>query len=368
MWSIVIPTLLKNKILLNKLLDEIIIIANYIDIEILLIVDVAAKEINYKILKKYERFLKVIYSDKNGPGLLRNIGLKHSVGEYISFFDDDDELIFLNSVIKFETDIVIFEFIHPSNVFNNEIILNLVKSDFLNNTKKICFKACELEFIFSYCQPFAIRRNILILNNIEFCNSYVMEDLDFISQIFSGDYTVSTFDKIKYKYISHPNSTKSLAGISLYYSSCIIADRIKSRINYSTCVDYTKMIYEYAKNIRRFRFIEASDYSLSNFHDYSFLINLIKNVKNLNSILIIYCYNNTSIKLLEILENINSFILDDNPINLQNNIKVLLTDDFLNILEPDVNLQIFISHAHPQVRNKILHLFENNLRKVTILN
>lgn len=369
MWSIVIPTLLRNKLLLNQLLDQIILIEQYINIEILLIVDAASKDINFEIKKKYEKYLKVIYSDKNGPGLLRNFGLKRALGEYISFFDDDDELIFKNSTIKFESDIVLFEFIHSSEVFSNKKLLNIIKNENLINTKSVCLKAYEIKYIFSYCQPFAIRRNILHSNNIKFFDSYIMEDFDFISQIFSAVYTVSVFDDIKYKYVSHQNSTKSLTGISIYDSACTIANRIKKRIGYSNSIDYTKMEYDYAISIKRFRFIESFDYVISSSEDYLYLNNLIKNTKELNDLLLIYCYNNTSLKLFNILNKKNSYIFDDNIQNsVEKGIKIVSTDEILNCLRPEMNLQIFIAHAHPKVRVKAMQLFDDKFCNFSILN
>jgi glycosyltransferase involved in cell wall biosynthesis len=377
MWSVIIPTLLRNKLIINKLLDEIILISKFIDTEIILIIDATAKNKKFEIKEKYNKYLRVIYSDKKGPGLLRNCGLKYANGDYISFFDDDDQLLFNNKIVEFKSDIVIFEFIHPSEVFSNKIILEYIKLENLYNTKKICLKACELEYIFSYCQPFAIKRSILNLGNIQFFDSYIMEDFDFNSQIFSGEYTVSVCDEIKYKYIFHPKSTKTLVGPSIYNSSCKVTDRIKERINNSKSIKYTKMEYEYAVNIRRFRYIETLDYQYSYSYQYThtesedciYFKNLIKMTKESEYPIIIYCYNNTSINLYKILNKKDNYIVDDNvQIKDQNGINVIVTEEFMDKHRVDLNLQIFIAHAHPKVKDKVINLFKKNGYNIKILN
>lgn len=72
----------------------------------LIIVDDCSTDQTYSILKEYEAncdWIKVLQTNQNaGPGIARNIGIKHASGDYCIFLDSDDSLeeMFLKKVSK----------------------------------------------------------------------------------------------------------------------------------------------------------------------------------------------------------------------------------------------------------------------------
>lgn len=80
---------------LNSLFNSInIFIKNKELINIIVIDDCSSYEESYKnLIKQYAKFFKIKYykTNKNsGPGIARNLGLKYSKNNFITFIDDDD--------------------------------------------------------------------------------------------------------------------------------------------------------------------------------------------------------------------------------------------------------------------------------------
>lgn len=100
----------------------------YKNIEIIIINDngVENKELRkqtYEKIKKYLKEIKYIELDSNlGGALARNKGIEIATGDYISFFDDDDEY-------------------YPNKIEKQVKVLNKYKTN-----EKIAFVKCEIEF------------------------------------------------------------------------------------------------------------------------------------------------------------------------------------------------------------------------------
>ena len=90
MVSIIIPIYNAKKWIKDTI--ENVLNQTYDNFELILVDDCSTDETR-KILGKYKAFenIKIIYLEKNmGPGIARNIGLKHAEGRYICFQDADD--------------------------------------------------------------------------------------------------------------------------------------------------------------------------------------------------------------------------------------------------------------------------------------
>lgn len=91
MISIVVPTYNRANVI-HKSIDSILN-QTYKDFE-LIIVDDGSKDNTEQVVKEYhDDRIKYVRneSEKHGPSSARNIGIKHSTGQYIAFNDSDDE-------------------------------------------------------------------------------------------------------------------------------------------------------------------------------------------------------------------------------------------------------------------------------------
>ncbi len=90
--SVIIPIYNVNKYIDRGLKN--ILSQTYSDYEVIL-VDDNSKDNSLEICKKWEHIdkrIKVLHQSNTGAGGARNLGIEHASGEYIYFFDIDDEL------------------------------------------------------------------------------------------------------------------------------------------------------------------------------------------------------------------------------------------------------------------------------------
>lgn len=107
--SVIVPTYKRNTFILRAL--KSILIQDYPSIEIIVVDDngkgTSDQISTYSILKEYidANEIKYIVNDENvGGAIARNIGIKASSGDYITFLDDDDE--YLPGKIKAQVDAI----------------------------------------------------------------------------------------------------------------------------------------------------------------------------------------------------------------------------------------------------------------------
>ena len=103
--SVVIPTYNRS----NKLGEAIISIEQGTypkkRIEILVVDDCSTdntKQVVEQLIKKYKNIRYFRTKKNSGPAVARNIGIKHSKGEYV-FFTDDDCVVSRNALVKYVT-------------------------------------------------------------------------------------------------------------------------------------------------------------------------------------------------------------------------------------------------------------------------
>lgn len=178
------------------------------DIEIICIDD-CSEDYSYKILTKYENKdnrINIIKNDKKcGPGIVRNLGLNASNGEYVSFIDSDDYIsenyleTLYKTAKKYDVDIVsnlniygdedgkIYPF--QPNIYNN---LEKWKKEYPDSysegksnisIKNIC--SGKKEFLSVLVWNKLYRKKFLNENNLYYMNinSFGVEDLYFVYKI-----------------------------------------------------------------------------------------------------------------------------------------------------------------------------------------
>ena len=191
--SVIIPVFNTEKYL-KECLDSVIN-QSLRDIEIICIND-GSSDKSFEILTDYEsgdnRF-KIINQTNKGLSESRNIGIKHSTGEYILFLDSDDylELNALNNLYDIATsknsDLILFKIINFSNEeFRDEYFdMQFLKEIIGDNTFNWMDVKDKL-FDISVTAPGKLFKRKLI-ENIEFPKNLIFEDnLFFIKTIFNA--------------------------------------------------------------------------------------------------------------------------------------------------------------------------------------
>ena len=138
-FSIIIPTI-KSPLNLKKLIKEILD-QNKGNFKYEIIIVVQGEKKNIRFPKQLKRF-KVIYSQKKGLSLAKNIGIKKSKGDYLIFLDDDVS-IKNNFLVKIKK--IIDRKPECSLIFGNILINNTKK-----NFKKIFFIREKFINIFNF--------------------------------------------------------------------------------------------------------------------------------------------------------------------------------------------------------------------------
>lgn len=101
--SIIIPTYKRTDFL--KLTLESIQQQTFQDFEVLVIDDGTTDDSNLELCKLFEKVRYFKIQNSGGPSKPRNLGIKHAIGNYIAFVDDDD--LWLSN--KLEKQVEIFE-------------------------------------------------------------------------------------------------------------------------------------------------------------------------------------------------------------------------------------------------------------------
>lgn len=210
--SIIIPVYNSEKYL-NKCLTSVCN-QSLEDIEIIILND-ASTDSSLDIIKSYEKNdsrIKVINMEINvGPGVLRNIGISSSNGEYIGFVDSDDYidkdmyLELYNGIVKHETEIASSGFIKEicgvdykklltgvdRKTSNSRIIETKIDPSFLYKAPVVCWnKLYKHDFI----------------DKFKFIEDSKYEDYPIVIKMLGSTDRIFTLDKGLYHYRIRPNS------------------------------------------------------------------------------------------------------------------------------------------------------------------
>lgn len=185
---------------------------NFLDYEIILVDDCSNDNTIDLVKKKFINDIKILTTDKNfgGPAKSRNIGIKHSCGQWISFLDADD-FWFQSRLKKFHRHIIN----NPSyEVFcSNEMLFNSK-----NKKKNKIIHGPYSENFFddlliqgNRLSPSAtvINRDFVLKNKIFFdthLNLIGVEDYDFWLNLSKNKAKFFFFDEILSLYVIHDNN------------------------------------------------------------------------------------------------------------------------------------------------------------------
>lgn len=213
--SLVIPVYNSEKFLrrtLNSVLNQ-----TFKDIEVIIIND-GSTDNSINIIKEYiekHNNFYLIDQENKGQGAARNVGVKRSKGEYITFLDSDDflsctflETLYKNA-IENNADIsccnyylyyekshkkLYMPFTAKSGVYSSEIAL-----------KKLILDTTFHYFLWNKLY----KRSLFVNNNIEFYNMY-FEDVATCPKLFYYANKVAFTSKALYYYTCHDNSILSM--------------------------------------------------------------------------------------------------------------------------------------------------------------
>ncbi|MBE5969360.1 MAG: glycosyltransferase family 2 protein [Lachnospiraceae bacterium] len=221
-FSIVIPVYNAGKLALNmidKVLDQ-----GFEDFEIIAVDDKSTDD-TAALLKSYEgkdKRLTIVFKDENsGPALTRNEGLKHVKGEYVLFFDCDDDiekdlLLRLNEAIeKNGADLIIYG--HSERYYKGDKLINCVDISmdpcFVPDREKIRKMLLPLErkTMLGYPWNKAYKRSIISEANLSFENVNMIEDFLFNVDFYKKISSLEIIEGYPYKYnIRNTNSVTAL--------------------------------------------------------------------------------------------------------------------------------------------------------------
>jgi len=361
MWTIVIPSLLRNVTFLSLMLEDIYALPYLGSTEVILIVDKNASEENRRRVASLELPIRIVHSEFSGPGVLRNEGISLASGDYISFFDDDDRVDKTGAAFSFQADITLLGFQHHSIIFDNKNILTNLIREGVSKTGHMIDIAAGVEYVFSYCQPFAFSKSLL--RRFAFYDARVMEDIDFISHILASNEHFAICEDLSYRYIHHDGSTKALSGEDIYKSAEEISSRIQSLSDKFESVMYFQLVRRYSIAVRRARFFEAYKDRLCDnaaglelgltlpenwMVDLSFWEAEFELLHNNSQIVGIYCKNNLSACLFSCVKAKHKYVIDDRASSFDAADSHIIT--FPNFLmNCDGESTVFVAHAHPRL-------------------
>jgi len=205
--SIVIPYF-NNSSTIDKLLNSIDKFQDYSKYEVIIIDDKSNYE-QFEFLLSMEQkfnFKLSIYkndTDFKGPGPVKNIGIKKSIGKWITFIDSDDEFtddFYESFSLNFDSykDMIFYKLI--SYTENNEIGVRHVS--FENQIINYLNKSTEEDLRYNYnlATGRLFNREFLLKNNIFFNNQMLGEDFYFSVKtgIHAKDFEV--IDKYVYRW------------------------------------------------------------------------------------------------------------------------------------------------------------------------
>lgn len=235
--SIIVP-IFNTEIYLEKCLNSIIN-QTYTNLEIILINNIETKG-TLEICEKFKALddrIQIINVSNIGVGEARNVGIRHSTGQYLGFIDSDDYIkedmyeILLKSMIDNNADIADIGFAREENgKIENKVFTN--KIEILNQDDAL-EELLKDKKILSYMWNKLYKKEIW--NNIWFDSTRVYEDIDIMYKLFENAKKIVLIDILKYIYVQRDTS------IMHSLNSSFILDRL------NVIVDR----YNYLKNINK---------------------------------------------------------------------------------------------------------------------
>lgn len=206
--SIIIP-IYGTKDYLERCLNSVIS-QTYKNLEIILVNDIQTSETK-SICDKFKLLdnrIKVIDVSSVEVGEARNIGIKHSTGEYLGFVDSDDYIredmyeVLLKELVNNDADIADIGFAREED--------GIIEEKNFTEKVQVLEKEVAIEELLkdkkvqSYMWNKLFRRSVW--NNIWFDSKRVYEDIDIMYKLFIQAEKVVLIDSLKYIYVQRSTS------------------------------------------------------------------------------------------------------------------------------------------------------------------
>lgn len=215
--SFIIPVYNTPLELLNRCIQSIELIAEFIKIEILIIDDGSYDYIQEYVSKSSNSNILYYRKENGGVSSARNYGIKKARGKYLFFCDADDELI-PNTLINkkeylFKYDLVIFDIERKEN--KDSYHWRVLKSDFGKiSTKDILPELITTNNLNSPCSKL-FRKEMIVDNTILFNEKMITaEDLDFVIEFILKKPKILYINECGYVY--HREESSRLKRLSKY--------------------------------------------------------------------------------------------------------------------------------------------------------
>lgn len=198
----------------------------YKNFEVIIVDDCSTDGTYEKIVRRSEKsnlMIRVFRNKKNsGAGIARNNGIKEAIGEYIIFIDSDD-YIADNTIEK-------LSYYNSDMIFFNYCTIGNKKINF-RKTISIYGEDASKENILVYCTSSvcgkAIKRAVVISNDIQFPNLVRYEDWVFMSKSIIASNTFSYIQEALYFYVDNSSSIVHMESNKAHEYSCIAFDMIE---------------------------------------------------------------------------------------------------------------------------------------------
>lgn len=217
----------------------------------IILVDDGSSDNSGRICDEYAEkyfFISTIHKKNGGASSARNLGIKHSRGEYLMFIDSDDFIYckanlqdIINSLKK---DITQYRYLHYYDSFNKYTSMNkayyydgITYNDFLN------YGVQNSTFSISPCDKI-VRRSIIVDNNIFFTEGIVAEDIDWSFRVYMHATTIDYIDDEVYAYRQHRNGSVTFKPSTKAIESLLFI--LKKWINYNyNDISFKSLFYNY---------------------------------------------------------------------------------------------------------------------------
>ena len=203
--SVIVPVYNVEKYI-RKCLDSLVN-QTFKDFEIIIVNDGTkdnSKQIVDEYISKYPNLIKYLEKENGGQASARNLGLKHAIGDYVTFVDPDDwiELEMLeklyNRMTETNSDIVVCGAYSVIDGENNKIeTFNQHTKDNHKNYILNCSGPCWQ----------LIKTSIFIENNLNFLEQRFYEDISIIPSLCLFAKKVEFLDESLYYYLIRSGST-----------------------------------------------------------------------------------------------------------------------------------------------------------------
>ncbi|MBR5765307.1 MAG: glycosyltransferase family 2 protein [Lachnospiraceae bacterium] len=208
---------------INECLDSLVNQTIFDDMEVLIVDDCSADSSVLKIMDyegKYPDHILFIKLENNGgPGNARNVAMQYARGEYIGYIDSDDAAYpqmyekLYNEAARTGADVVDGGFYDQKN---DKAILYTY--DELTG-KLDAEKRSGLIIAGGYIWSKLFRRQFLADEGICFRNAYVLEDFDYLTEIYAKASTIANVKEILYVYRDSEGSLSKTIAVDKYISN-----------------------------------------------------------------------------------------------------------------------------------------------------